>query len=182
MRRHAARLVLTALTTILIVAIGASVVLTAAKPDHAVLTGAQWKLGPRMGGGEAVTADPARLLGISVQPHDGYDRLEFRFVGGRPGYRVSYSRDRRVLRVDLLPVAGAGYEGSQRMHSAAIEDIRQLPATAGMIRTEVTLVATSGDGLPFRVDLATGSLFVDIALPDAVVALMSVWPMRRTST
>lgn len=137
------------------------------------LTGRQWRVEPRYGHGSATAVEPARLDGVAVEEHSGFDRVLFRFDGSLPGYRVAHrAAEVPTLTIDLQHVV----DGAARHLDPELPAIRQVDQSlspAGTVHVAVRLAQDVAARLPFRVGLLVGAFYVDVAHPDAVMTLGS---------
>jgi hypothetical protein len=107
------------------------------------------------------------LTGVSVEPHDAYDRVVFAFDGDRPGYRIAYEDrgDGPVLKVTISHVRESTEQRLSPKAEAVAEVIRH-PSRGLAIDTVIELAdGTAGTRLPFRVGLDVGEFYVDVGHP-----------------
>ncbi|MET8147086.1 hypothetical protein ACIBSW_12430 [Actinoplanes sp. NPDC049668] len=170
-----------ALTLVLLV--GCAGRLDPVEPGDGDVSGPEWQVTPRRGVGAADTTHLARLTSVTVEDHDGFDRLTATYAGQRPGYFVANSGSeadedsRTTLRIVLDHVTGhTGRELGPDLKT--IQEVHQHPAVGQVIETTVR-VAGAGPGmaLPFRVGLSTGGFYVDVAHADRLTV-----PVRQTES
>ena len=142
---------------------------TPAAGDDEAVTGAEWKTTVRRAVGAASAADPSRLTGVTAEDHGGYDRIVFTFDGERPGYRAGYAGTGGDQLSIVLSHTTSPAARQVSPELAVVAEVRHRPTADGTVDATVRL--ETGDAvtrLPFRVGLAVGEFYVDVAHPDRV--------------
>jgi hypothetical protein len=171
-RPDRARRAVTRWTAVAALALGMAVSVTACHaavppPDSDDTAGPEWRTDVRRSPGAATRVSPAVLTGVSVEPHNAYDRVVFAFDGDRPGYRVAYEdrADGPVLRVTINHVQEPTEQRLSPQAEVVAEVIRH-PSDDLVIDAVIELAdGTTDTRPPFRVGLDVGEFYVDVGHP-----------------